>query len=62
MNKIVFSSDLHGNIEKYEKLFSFVIEAKPMCLLLGGDLLPGISSRSSKNYDDFVNDYWLCLV
>ncbi|OFX41409.1 MAG: hypothetical protein A2X08_16070 [Bacteroidetes bacterium GWA2_32_17] len=62
MNKIVFSSDLHGNVEKYEKLFSFVIEAKPMCLLLGGDLLPGISSRSSKNYDDFVNDYLIPRV
>lgn len=57
MNKIIFSSDLHGNIEKYEKLFYFVIETKPMCLLLGGDLLPGISARTAKNYDDFINDY-----
>lgn len=36
MSKIVYASDLHGNREAYERLFSLEAEA----VVLGGDLLP----------------------
>ncbi len=35
-----FVSDLHGNVEKYHRLFTAVSEVRPDALFLGGDLLP----------------------
>lgn len=35
-----FVSDLHGKIDKYEKLFNAIIKEKPKIVFLGGDLLP----------------------
>lgn len=35
-----FVSDLHGKIERYEKLFSLIIKEKPNALFFGGDLFP----------------------
>ena len=57
MSKIIFSSDLHGHIDKYEKLFSFTENMKPDCLLLGGDLLPGLSIMKNQKTNDFFSDY-----
>ncbi|MEW6703143.1 MAG: metallophosphoesterase [Bacteroidota bacterium] len=47
-----FVSDIHGNEERYEKLFNLITEEKPHAVFLGGDLLP--HPFSSKN---FVKDY-----
>jgi len=47
-----FVSDLHGKIERYEKLFTSILQEKPQALFLGGDLLPHY--YSDKN---FINDY-----
>jgi len=56
----VFASDLHGRLDRYEKLF-YVIEAeRPDAVFLGGDLLPhGLAFRhaSSSRAGDFVNDF-----
>lgn len=41
-----FVSDLHGNLNKYEKLFRTIYDEKPDVVLLGGDLLP----RNNPNY------------
>jgi Icc-related predicted phosphoesterase len=35
-----FVSDLHGNIDRYEKLFRLLEEERPFALFFGGDLLP----------------------
>lgn len=54
--KCIFTSDLHGNKIKYERLFSFIAETSPNAVFLGGDL-----SRSSlvkeKNNLTFFSNY-----
>jgi uncharacterized protein len=40
MNSCFFASDLHGKIEKYEKLFQLISDESPAALFLGGDILP----------------------
>ena len=47
-----FVSDLHGKIDKYEKLFKEIQLEKPDMVLLGGDLLPHY--YGGKN---FINDF-----
>ncbi|MBI2583739.1 MAG: metallophosphoesterase [Candidatus Aenigmarchaeota archaeon] len=37
---LIYSSDLHGNINQYRKLFDFAAERKAKAVLLGGDLSP----------------------
>jgi len=36
----LFASDLHGHVDRYEKLFAAVAHERPSALFLGGDLLP----------------------
>jgi len=60
MTDCFFVSDLHGNVEKYIKLFEFVKNKMPKILFMGGDLLPsgsGILSKPVNNIDHFVNDF-----
>jgi Icc-related predicted phosphoesterase len=38
--RCLFASDLHGRLDRYEKLLGLVEEERPAALLLGGDLLP----------------------
>jgi uncharacterized protein len=54
-----FVSDLHGKIERYEKLFTLISEEKPGIVFFGGDLLPSYTHRiaSNKVFDDFVENY-----
>ena len=51
-----FVSDIHGNINKYEKLFKEIKTEKPKLVFFGGDLLPS-GLAFDKKYSDFVNDY-----
>jgi Icc-related predicted phosphoesterase len=55
-----FASDLHGDPERYKKLWSAMEESTPDAVLLGGDLLPsgfmGLASLDPA-YRDFVNDF-----
>ncbi len=56
----LFVSDLHGKVNRYEKLFAFLEEAKPSALFIGGDILPSSvlhSFRAGENKPDFVTDY-----
>lgn len=57
-----FVTDLHGNIEKYNKLFNRIREIPPAVLFLGGDLLPSPLTKLSRSpvnigYEDFLNGY-----
>ncbi len=59
MDLCFFVSDLHGHIERYEKLFEEIYQEKPGIVFLGGDLLPSglILNRSNIDHDDFIRDY-----
>lgn len=39
--RLFFASDLHGVVDRYEKLFAAAERERPEAVLLGGDLLPG---------------------
>ena len=55
-----FIADLHGNPDRYRKLFRLIGEEQPSAVFLGGDLLPsGLSAVESLDFDheDFVNGF-----
>jgi len=56
MMKCFFVSDLHGHIDRYEKLFKQIENENPEVVFLGGDLLPHGMKRS-EYYDDFTIDF-----
>lgn len=55
--KCFFVSDLHGRIDRYEKLFQKVKEYLPDILFIGGDLLPNFNLYKKSVYDDFISDF-----
>lgn len=60
MSLCFFTSDLHGKIDRYKKLFKSITDEEPSLVLLGGDLMPsGLHSiLSDENViEDFVNDF-----
>jgi Icc-related predicted phosphoesterase len=51
-----FSTDLHGKIDRYKKLFAKIKKEKPNVVFLGGDLFPsGLFSFTSK--PETVSDF-----
>jgi len=36
----IFVSDLHGHIDRYEKLFDTINKEKPYAVFIGGDITP----------------------
>ena len=60
MATCLFASDLHGKVERYEKLLRAIEDTQPSAVFLGGDLLPPAFLRVPTlkfPYTDFVNDY-----
>ncbi len=60
MNLCFFVSDIHGKIDRYEKLFNEIEKERPDIVFLGGDLLPSIAALnelSDIRSQDFVNEY-----
>ncbi len=60
MIKCLFVSDIHGKIDRYEKLFNEIEKEQPDIVFLGGDLLPSIAAfneLSGIQSQDFVNEY-----
>jgi len=51
----MFVSDLHGKIERYDRLFQIILNETPDVAFLGGDLLPNHFALNS-NMDEFVED------
>jgi len=49
-----FVSDLHGRIDRYEKLFNLIIAEKPEIVFFGGDLLPSFNL-----FDDFITEFFV---
>lgn len=55
-----FTSDLHGQIPRYEALVSAIEKEVPDAVFLGGDLLPGLFQlqyKGQREAGDFVLDY-----
>lgn len=58
MTKCLFVSDLHGKIERYNKLFKQIISELPQIVFIGGDILPsGAMHFTNSNTTNFVNDF-----
>jgi len=59
VTQCLFASDLHGQPERYEKLWRAVEQYVPEAVFLGGDLLPSGMGLGSLNpaHRDFVNDF-----
>jgi len=60
MRDCFFVSDLHGKIERYNKLFEVIEKEKPEGVFLGGDLLPSGLLSAGKidiKHRDFINDF-----
>lgn len=60
MTTAFFVSDLHGRIDRYEKLFKEIDKDEPEFVFLGGDLLPfggGIAKDDEPEFDNFIRDY-----
>ena len=60
MSLCFFVSDLHGHIDRYQKLFAAIIQEKPTEVFFGGDLLPSKpiyfgGKQKPKKY--FIKDY-----
>ena len=56
----LFVSDLHGKVNRYEKLLAFIEKTVPAGVFIGGDLLPSSilhSFRAGENKPDFVSDH-----
>jgi Icc-related predicted phosphoesterase len=54
MSLCFFVSDLHGHLNRYQELFSKILEEKPAAVFLGGDLLPSFGNMREGN---FIQDY-----
>ena len=62
MNLCFFTSDLHGRVNRYQRLFDLMVDEKPDCVFLGGDLLPSSSllrTQSINCHHDFVINYMI---
>jgi Icc-related predicted phosphoesterase len=60
MSICFFATDLHGKVDRYNKLFSLILSEKPEAVFLGGDLLPsGLFALTSNEtiVDDFIKDF-----
>jgi uncharacterized protein len=58
VTRCLFVSDLHGRLERYEKLLVTAAAERPAALFLGGDLLPPGAPPLPGGADDFLLD-WL---
>jgi Icc-related predicted phosphoesterase len=62
MTSCLFVSDLHGNIERYRKLFRTISAEAPHAVFLGGDLLPTALASlggGEQEFEDFVMEFLL---
>ncbi len=61
MPSCFFASDLHGHVDRYEKLFAAVAAERPAAVFLGGDLLPSGFGLAAGSFDpaheDFINGF-----
>ncbi len=58
-----FVTDIHGKNERYEKLFSYILNNPPDIVFFGGDLLPhSLRKTDPENYvEDYLVNHFLQL-
>jgi uncharacterized protein len=52
-----FATDLHGHIDRYDKLLASIVRDRPAAVFLGGDLLPRPALSFHSGEPDFLQDY-----
>jgi uncharacterized protein len=52
-----FVSDLHGKIDRYQKLFKVILKDPPEAVFFGGDLLPHYRKNSGVSSENFIDDF-----
>lgn len=55
-----FASDLHGHVDRYQKLFAAIASERPAAVFLGGDLLPsgfGMAVSLDPAHLDFIDGF-----
>ncbi|MCP4676766.1 MAG: hypothetical protein GY854_14880 [Deltaproteobacteria bacterium] len=60
MTRCFFVSDIHGSVDRYNKLFTAIGDERPDAVFLGGDLLPSGLLRASPldgMHEDFVGRF-----
>lgn len=60
MTEAFFVSDLHGNVEKYSRLFEAIACDRPAAVFLGGDILPSglhALAGAAATHDDFLSGF-----
>jgi len=56
-----FVTDLHGKIDRYDKLIDKIKEILPDIVFIGGDILSNFNPYLTDEYDDFILDYLIPL-
>ena len=56
--KCLFTSDLHGNESKYDRLFDYIEKFSPDAIFLGGDLTSPVMRIRGRNTSDGINCSW----
>jgi uncharacterized protein len=57
VTKCFFVSDLHGHIDRYQKLFRVMAEERPEAVFVGGDFLPFGLSTGPGAFHEFIGGY-----
>lgn len=57
MTKCFFASDLHGHIDRYQKLLSAIADERPKAVFIGGDFLPFGLSTDHEVLHNFIAGY-----
>ena len=56
-----FVSDLHGHVDRYERLFEAISQERPRAVFMGGDLLPSgamaFSRTLAASHGDFIDGF-----
>ncbi|MCX6639497.1 MAG: metallophosphoesterase [bacterium] len=55
----LFVSDLHGQVDRFQKLFHAIEAEQPRLVFIGGDIMPGLSQVRSLDFahQDFIFDF-----
>ena len=60
MPQCFFVTDLHGFINRYEKLFQAIASEQPEAIFIGGDILPSgtaVFLSAKFPFNDFLNEF-----
>jgi Icc-related predicted phosphoesterase len=60
MTSCMFATDIHGSVDRFEKLFARIIAERPDAVFLGGDILPSpllALGATPPDYEDFLRDF-----